>query len=58
MNTNVPMILKYRCTNAALLAFFLVPIHDMSAVTHVPIFCPMIIGIAVLNDTAPVAHNA
>ena len=40
------MRLKYRCTSAALLAFLLVPILEIIAVTQVPIFCPMIIGTA------------
>ena len=31
---------------------------EISAVTQVPIFCPMMIGMAALKFTAPVAHNA
>ena len=39
----VPMILKIRCINAAVFAFFFAPTLDRIAVTQVPIFCPMII---------------
>ena len=39
-------------------AFLLAPIDEIIAVTQVPIFCPIIIGIAVLYPTAPVTHNA
>ena len=34
------------------------PILESNAVTQVPIFCPMIIGIAALYPTAPVIHSA
>ena len=44
--TTVPMILKLRCTTAARRAFLFVPTEDSMAVTHVPMFCPMIMGIA------------
>ena len=44
--TAVPMILKLRCTTAARRAFLFVPTEDSMAVTHVPMFCPMIMGIA------------
>ena len=44
--TTVPITLNIKCTNAALLAFLLVPIEESKAVTHVPIFWPIIIGIA------------
>ena len=46
MKTTVPIILKYRCTMAARFAFLVAPILDNSAVTQVPIFCPIMIGIA------------
>ena len=45
-HTMVPIILKLRCTRAARRAFLLVPNEERSAVTQVPIFCPMMIGIA------------
>ena len=44
--------------HAALLPFFPTPIDDIIAVTHVPIFCPRIIGIAQANVTVPVIHRA
>ena len=40
---------------AAVFAVFFAPILDMIAVTHVPIFCPMIIYTAALNGTSPAA---
>ena len=41
-STTTPMT----CTTAARLAFLLVPTEDSSAVTVVPIFWPMIMGMA------------
>ena len=58
MKITVPLILKKRCTAAALFAFLLVPILEMIAVTQVPMFCPMMIGNAELNGTAPVIQSA
>ena len=58
MNTIVPIRLKYRWIIAALLAFLFAPIADRSAVTQVPMFCPMMIGNAELNGTAPVIQSA
>ena len=58
MKITVPLILKKRCTAAALFAFLLVPILEMIAVTQVPMFCPIMIGNAVLKLTAPVAQSA
>ena len=58
MNKIVPIILKKRWIIDALFAFLLAPTDDMIAVTLVPIFCPIIIGIAVPKLTAPVAHSA
>ena len=46
MNTSVPIRLKYRWIKAARLAFLLAPTEEISAVTQVPIFCPMMMGIA------------
>ena len=45
-STTTPMTLNIRCTTAARLAFLLVPMEDSSAVTVVPIFWPMIMGMA------------
>ncbi len=42
----VPNILKERWTTAARLAFLVVPKEESMAVAQVPIFCPMIMGIA------------
>lgn len=52
------MRLKYRCIIAALLAFFVAPIDEIMLVTQVPILCPMMIGIATANGTAPDRHKA
>ena len=43
----VPIRLKLICITDTFLAFLLTPIEDKSAVTQVPIFCPMMIGIAI-----------
>ena len=51
-------MLKYRCTSAARLAFLLAPIPEIMAVTQVPIFCPMMMGMALPKLTAPVAQRA
>ena len=50
--------MKYRCTAAARFAFFLAPIAERIAVIQVPMFCPIMIGIAALNGTVPVRHRA
>ena len=42
----VPIILKDRWTTAARLAFFVVPKEERRAVAQVPIFCPIIMGMA------------
>ncbi len=52
------MMLKLTCTTATLRAFLLTPILDKRAVTHVPIFCPMMIGSAVPYVTVPVKVSA
>ena len=44
--TMVPITLKDKWTTAALLAFLLVPMADSMAVMQVPMFCPIMIGIA------------
>ena len=44
--TTVPMILNIRCTSAARRALRFVPTEEISAVTQVPMFCPMMIGTA------------
>ena len=43
---------------AVRLAFLLVPILEISAVTQVPIFCPKIMGNAAPTEMAPVADSA
>ena len=45
-STATPMTLNKRCTTAARFAFLLVPTEDKSAVTQVPMFCPMMMGMA------------
>ncbi len=40
------MMLKYRCTMAARRAFLLAPTEEISAVTQVPMFWPMMMGMA------------
>lgn len=45
----------YCCCSFCIL---LVPILEMIAVTQVPMFCPIMIGNAVLKLTAPVAQSA
>ena len=45
-STTTPMTLNIRCTTAARLAFLFVPTEDSRAVTQVPIFCPMMMGMA------------
>ena len=42
----VPITLNDKCTIAARFAFLFVPKDERSAVTQVPIFCPIIIGTA------------
>ena len=54
----VPIMLKERCTAATLLAPRFAPMEERIAVTQVPIFCPMIIGIVVPYVTAPVLQSA
>ena len=54
----VPSILKDRWTMAARLAFFVVPKEERSAVAQVPIFCPMMIGMAAPYETCPVEASA
>ena len=55
LNMIVPITLNKRCMIAAVFAVFFAPILDMIAVTHVPIYCPMIIYTAALNGTSPAA---
>ena len=45
-STATPITLNIRCTTAARLAFLLVPTQEISAVTQVPMFWPMIMGTA------------
>ena len=51
---NIKVQVNKRCTSR----IFGGEIPESIAVTHVPIFCPMMIGRAVPKLTAPVAHNA
>ena len=44
--TTVPITLKERWTSAARFAFLFVPTEESSAVTHVPMFWPMMMGMA------------
>ena len=54
----VPMRLKPKWMHAARRAFLLVPMLDNIAVTQVPIFCPIIMGMAEPKVMAPVALKA
>ena len=45
-HTTVPTMLKSRWTTAARLAFLLAPTEEIRAVTQVPMFCPMMMGMA------------
>ena len=56
--TMVPIILKTRCTIAVLFAFLLAPTEESMAVIQVPIFCPMMMGMAAPFVTCPVAASA
>ena len=47
-HTAEPMTLKDRWTRAARLAFRLAPTEESIAVTQVPMFCPMMMGMAAL----------
>ena len=44
--TTTPITLNIRCTTAARRAFLFVPMEERSAVTVVPMFWPMMMGIA------------
>ena len=44
--TTTPMTLKRRCTTAARRAFLFVPMEEIMAVTVVPMFWPMMMGMA------------
>ena len=46
IQNTTPITLKYRCARAARFAFLLAPRQERSAVTQVPMFCPITIGIA------------
>ena len=52
------MTLKYRWTMAARRALALVPTEEISAVTQVPIFCPITMGTAEATVMLPVADMA
>ena len=54
----MPIILKHKCTTAALRAFLVVPMEESIAVTQVPIFCPKIMGMALAYVMVPVAESA
>ena len=54
----VPIILKDKCIAATRLAFLLTPILESNAVAHVPIFYPIIIGMAIPYVIPPAIDNA
>ena len=56
--TPVPMMLKQRWTTAARRAFLLAPTEEIMAVTQVPMFWPMMMGMAVPQVTCPVEARA
>ena len=57
-HTAVPMMLNARCTTAARRALRLVPMEESMAVTQVPMFWPMMMGIAAPNVICPVEDTA
>ena len=57
-STKVPKRLKYRCISPARFALLDVPTDEIRVVTQVPIFCPIIMGIAAPSVIAPPALNA
>ena len=57
-HTVVPIMLNDKWTIAVLFAFLFAPNDEIIAVTQVPIFCPIMIGIALPYVTAPVEANA
>ena len=56
--TIVPEMLNSRWTMAVRLAFLLAPMPESRAVTQVPMFWPMIRGMAALKVTTPVVLTA
>ncbi|MPM35453.1 hypothetical protein SDC9_82045 [bioreactor metagenome] len=58
INKSVPVTLNKRCITAALFAVLLAPMLASRAVTHVPMFCPKIMGYADSNEITPVAATA
>ena len=54
----VPIRLKLICITDTFFAFLFTPIEDKSAVTQVPIFCPIIMGIAIPYVIEPVSESA
>ena len=57
-HTVVPITLKERWTRAARFAFLFAPTDEIIAVIQVPIFCPIIIGIAAPYEICPVTASA
>ena len=57
-HTTVPIILKLMWTMATLFASLFTPIDERSEVTQVPMFSPMIIGIAIPKVMEPVSESA
>ena len=58
MKMTVPMILKYRCTSAVRFALRFPLRQDIMAVTQVPMFCPMMIGMTEPYVKPPVMDKA
>ena len=58
MQNAVPITLNVRWMTAALFASLFAPKDDMSAVMHVPIPSPMMIGTEAPTETCPVVANA
>ena len=56
--TAVPMMLKLRWTTAARFAFVFAPMDESIAVTHVPMFWPIMMGMAEAMVIAPVLAKA
>ena len=57
-HTTVPIILKLIWTMATLFASLFTPMDERSEVTQVPMFSPMIIGIAIPKVMEPVSESA
>ena len=58
MKSTVPMTLNRICSTVTRFALRLTPILEISAVAQVPMFCPMMIGMAIPQVIWPVMARA